>query len=405
MAERLLDDARALQDRLIDWRRDIHANPETGMDLPRTQRLVLDALRAMGLAPEACGLAGVICVIEGAHPGKTFLLRADMDALPVREETGLAFASQNGKMHACGHDCHTAMLLGAAQLLAARRDQIHGRVKLMFQPGEETMEGAADMIEAGVLESPAVDAAMMIHILSGSPNPSGTCAVLGEGIGYASVDWFRIDIQGRGGHGASPHGAVSPLVIMADICTHIQSLVPLSISANESAVVSLGEMHGGEIANVIPDTATMAGTIRTFDPKVRQLLKERLSHSVPLIAQAKDGEATVTYSVGAPCVVSDGAVRADVLASVRALLGDALTLDLEQAGDGEMRRASGSEDFALVAERVPSAVIWLCAGTPEEGYCYPGHHPKVDFDEGALPIGSAIYAACAMDWLAGYRQA
>ncbi len=395
----LLEEAMGQLPYMVEIRRQIHENPEEGMELPKTLALVTQELREMGLRPEPCGKAGVTALIEGEGPGGVFLLRADMDALPVEEETGLAFAAQNGSMHACGHDCHAAMLLGAAKLLQKHKSEFRGTVKLMFQPGEEIMEGAKDMIAAGVLENPKVDAAMMVHINSGFECQNGAAAVFGPGVNYASVDWFRIDIQGLGGHGAQPEKTVSPLPIVAAICGHLQEMIASGVANEESAVLTLGEVHAGKVANVIPDTAYMAGTIRTFNEEVRAQLKKGLERAIPLLAQAKGGSAEVRFGANAPPIVSSARVRGSVLSSIRSLLGEELALDLETAFEGKLNRVSSSEDFAYVAKEVPAAVVWLMAGTPEDGYCYPCHHPKADFDESVFYEGAAVYAQCAMDWL------
>ena len=395
----LLERAMGLNGYIEGLRNRMHQTPEIGMRLPKTQSLIMDELRDLGLSPRGCGDSGVTVLIEGARPGRTLLLRADMDALPVAEETGLPFAAGNGCMHACGHDCHVAMLLGAARLLMERRDEMRGNVKLLFQPGEEIMEGAAEMLRCGVLENPHVEAAMMLHIISGLDAPSGSCAVFGAGSCYASVDWFRIDIQGVGGHGAMPHRTVNPLGIASDIYRFIHGLVAEGIDPEDCAVLTVGELHGGHVANVIPDVATMAGTLRTFDAGVRARMKERLASGADLLAKAQGGSVTVTFGPSAPCVHSDAAMRAGAMDSVRGLLGEEKALDLDTAFGGAFKRVTSSEDFAYIAEKVPAAVLWLMAGTPAEGYVWPGHHPKTDFSPDVFYVGSAVLAQSALDWL------
>lgn len=391
--------ADALSPYLLETRRYLHQNPEIGMDLPNTKRFVMSELEKMGLSPVECGAMGVTALIEGDAPGAVFLLRADMDALPMREQTGLPFASQNDNMHACGHDCHVAMLLGAARLLIENKANFRGTVKLAFQPGEEIMAGAKDMVEAGLLDSPHVDAAMMIHIVSGSDAKTGTVSVPGAGISYAFVDWFRIEIQGKGGHGAEPERANNPLNMMTAVASHINEIRNLKLASYEMAAISIGEMHGGTVANVIPDTAYLTGTIRTFAATTSETIRTYLATTVPQLAIAKGGQAEVHFDVSAPGVQSDGAVRDSIVRSAQRLLGETNVYDLGRDPTGLRSMVSGSEDFAYIAEKVPAGLVWLYAGTPEQGYCYGAHHPKVDFDEAALPLGSGIFAVCAMDWL------
>lgn len=393
-----LEEAKKLTNEMINHRRYFHQNPEVHMNLPLTKTYIIEKLVEMGYNPEACG-SGIVALAGGLRPGKTFLLRADMDALPIQEQTDLPFKSLNGNMHACGHDFHAAMLLGAAKLLKQHEDQIEGTVKIMFQPAEETMEGAKSMIEAGVLENPKVDAAMMVHIISGFPLLTGTCATFGPGVSYASVDWFRIDIQGKGGHGAQPEFAVNPLNTMSHINMSLQEIVAQEISSSDSAVLTIGEMHGGDTANIIPDSAYMTGTIRTFNDKIRQTVKQRLVEIAEQTAAAKRTKATVTFTAGAPCVVCDREVRTQVLSYITDLLGTEKSLDVTAVAGGAYSRVSSSEDFAYIAERVPSVVVWLMSGSPEEGYVYPSHHPKTDFSEEGLPFGAAVYASVAVKWL------
>lgn len=392
-------EANALSSYLVETRRYLHQHPEVGMDLPNTKRFVMEALAEMGLSPVECGAMGVTALIEGYEPGAVFLLRADMDALPMQEQTGLPFASQNAYMHACGHDCHTAMLLGAARILLANKAKFRGRVKLTFQPGEEIMAGAKDMVAAGLLASPRVDAAMMMHIVSGSDAATGTVSVPGAGISYAFVDWFRVEIQGQGGHGAEPERAINPLSILTSVASHINEIRNLKLASHEFAAISIGEMHGGTVANVIPDTAYLTGTIRTSAAETSERIKTYLAESIPQLAMAKGGQADVLFTISAPGVQSDRTVRDSIVRSTQRLLGEAHVFDLGQDPTGMRSMVSGSEDFAYIAEKVPAGLVWLYAGTPEQGYCYGAHHPKVDFDEAALPVGAAVYAACAMDWL------
>ena len=394
----LLEEARGHNHHLTQLRRQIHKFPEVGRSLPATKQVVVEELYRLGITPKNCGESGVVAEIRGKGEGKVFLLRADMDALPVREETGLGFAAENGCMHACGHDTHVAMLLGAAKLLADHKDDFCGTVKLLFQPAEEILEGAREMLDCGVLENPKVDAAMMIHIISGDEKPVGSLSVFGPGPNYASADWFRIDIQGRGGHGAQPHMAVSPIVIAGSVIAHLQELVAVGVDAGETAVLSIGELHSGNLSNVIPDTAYLAGTIRTFSEEVRAHIKGELAATVPLLAKAKGGDAEVSFTRCTPCVQSDAAVAQSLLRSAQTLVGEN-AVDMGVLDRDAAHRVTSSEDFAYIARQVPSGLMWLSAGNREAGYVYPAHHPRADFDEDVFFVGAAAYAQSAMDWL------
>ena len=288
-SEKFLQEAEQIQDRVLTERRRIHQNPETGFDLSNTLSFVKSALTDMGLQPVDCGRAGVVALVGGKKPGKVFLLRADMDALPIREEADVAFASQNGNMHACGHDMHTAMLLGAARLLKAHEDEIQGTVKLMFQPAEEIFEGSHDMIGAGLLENPKVDAALMIHVMAGMPFPAGAVIVSAPGVSAPAADYFEIKVQGKGCHGSMPNTGIDPLTAAAHILIALQEIHARELAMDERTVLTIGTMHAGNAANVIPDTVTMGGSIRTFDEQTRSYLKKRMTE----IAQGVAGYAVL----------------------------------------------------------------------------------------------------------------
>lgn len=386
----ILGDAKKMQEKINAHRQYLHKIPELGLDLPNTKAYVVAQLKEMGYEPqEIC--KNTITAVVGAGKGKTFLLRADMDGLPIREETGLPYASENGNMHACGHDCHAAMLLGAAELLKKYEDQIPGTIKLLFQPGEETMEGAKQAVEAGVTDG--VDAAMMCHIVSGMDGcPDRTCLVFGKGVCYASSDWFRIDVNGKGGHGAMPNDTIHPITILNSIYTALQQIMAEEISPAENAVMTIGEIHSGNVANVIPDTAYMAGTIRTLNEEVRKSIKEKLVTQAEAIAAMKGGQAKVVFNSSTPCVVCDENVAKSVFEGITESIGKDAAVSVNLS-------ASASEDFAYIAEKVPSSVIFFVAGIPADGYCYPCHHPKAAFDGEALYLGAAAYASAAIKWL------
>lgn len=403
MTREILQEAASYQEELVKTRRFLHTHPGTGFDLEETLAYVKEELLSMGYEPEMCGKAGIVARAGGKKEGKIFLIRGDMDALPIKEEADVDFPSTNGKMHACGHDMHTTMMLGAARLLKEHEDQICGTVKLMFQPAEEIFEGSHDMIEAGVLENPKVDAAMMIHVMAGLPLPAGTIISCDGGVSAPAADYFYIDIQGKGCHGSMPNNGIDPISIAAHIITGLQEIQARELGLSEEAILTLGTIQAGNAANVIPDTAHLSGTIRTYNENTRAFIKERVREISTGIATAFRGSATVTYGSGCPCLYNDPDLAQCTADYLKELLGPTKAFTASalnaMAGEGKAPKSTGSEDFAYVSQEVPSIMFALAAGTPEEGYGYPQHHPKVKFDESVLSQGSAIYAYTAMRWL------
>ena len=405
-SEMLLQEAAELRDCISRERRALHQNPETGFDISATLSFVKSELLDMGLQPMDCGKAGVVALVGGKKPGKVFLLRADMDALPITEEADVDFASQNGKMHACGHDMHTAMLLGAARLLKAHEAEIAGTVKLMFQPAEEIFEGSHDMIQAGLLEHPKVDAALMIHVMAGMPVPAGTVIVSAPGVSAPAADYFEIKVQGKGCHGSMPNTGVDPLTAAAHILIAIQEIHARELAMDDRAVLTIGTMNAGTAANVIPDSVTMGGSIRTFDEQTRAFIKQRLAEISEGIARSFRGEASVSFGSGCPTLVNDRDLSVCCEQYVKDLLGSGKAFsvaELNAMSGGGSSKSAGSEDFAYVSQEVPSIMLALASGQPEKGYGYPQHHPMVKFDEDALPVGSAVYAYTALRWLEAHK--
>jgi hippurate hydrolase len=405
-AKKFLEEAGQLQAQLITYRRYLHENPETGFDLTNTVAFVKQELEKMGYTPIPCGKAGLVVLAGGRKEGKTFLIRGDMDALPICEEADVDFASTNGKMHACGHDLHTTMLLGAARLLKAHEDEICGTVKLMFQPAEEIFEGSKDMIRSGVLQNPAVDGALMIHVMAGMPFTPGTVVVSAPGVSAPAADYFEITVQGKGCHGSMPNTGVDPLNSAAHILIALQEIHARELAMDERSVLTFGTMHAGSAANVIPDSVTMGGSLRTFDEDTRKFMKERIVQISEGIAKAFRTEATVTFGSGCPTLVNDAALSASAEKYVKELLGAELCFTVAQltaasaaSNNKGSSKSAGSEDFAYVSQEVPSIMLALAAGQPDKGYRYPQHHPMVTFDEDVLSGGSAVYAYTAMRWL------
>lgn len=394
-----IKEALSIQDKLVEFRRQLHANPEVGMDLPMTSGFVKKILSEIGIESKECGKSGIVATIGGKKPGRTFLLRGDMDALPIEEETDLLFKSKNGYMHACGHDFHTSMLLGAAYLLKNKEESILGTVKLMFQPGEEIFEGAKSMIDAGILDDPKVDAAMMVHVRPGVDLEPGTVITTNAQEAAAASDWFRINILGKGGHGAMPEKSIDPLNIAANIFTSLQTINSREVHPSEFVVLTIGEMHGGKAANVIPDSAYLTGTVRTYDKDVRSFVKERMTKISTTIGDAFRAKVEVEFSNGCPSVINNKELLDNINKMLPEIVGEDMIFNASDYPKLKLERMSGSEDFAFVSEKVPSVMLRLATGRNQDGYSFPQHHPKALFDEKALSIGAGLYASIAMKWL------
>lgn len=406
MPQKMLKEAEQIHDIILRERRTLHQIAETGFELTQTVAFVKNELTEMGLQPTDCGRAGIVALVGGKKPGKTFLLRADMDALPIKEQSGLSFAAQNGNMHACGHDMHTAMLLGAARLLKAHEEEIEGTVKLMFQPAEEIFEGSSDMLKAGLLDEPKVDAALMIHVMAGMPFSPGTVIVSAPGVSAPAADYFEITVRGKGCHGSMPNTGVDPLTAAAHILIALQEIQARELAMGDRAVLTVGTLHAGTAANAIPDEAVLGGSIRTFDEETRAFIKQRLTEIAEGTAAVFRATATVSFGSGCPTLKNDRELTVSAERYMTELLGHEKALSaakLNEAGGGQGSKTAGSEDFAYISQAVPSVMLALAAGQPEKGYCYPQHHPMVKFDESVLACGSAVYAYAALRWLAEHK--
>ena len=393
----ILTEASAIQEELVSHRRWLHAHAEVGFDLSETKQYVRNALASMGIDTSECGRSGLVAVLGNENSGKTLLLRADMDALPIPEESGVAFECKNGNMHACGHDMHTAMLLGAAKILKAHESEIPGRVKLMFQPAEEIFEGSRDMIRCGVLKDPKPDAAIMIHVTAATPMPAGMVIICPPGITAPAADYFTITVQGKGCHGSVPHNGVDALTAAAHILLALQEIHARELPSGEDAVLTIGTFHGGTAPNVIADSAVLTGTIRTYSEETRIFLKDRMAAISNAIAAAYRAEAAVVFGSGCPTLVNDKALGAALNHSLKEALGANMVVNGADLG-GTMR-GGGSEDFAYISQEVPSVMLALAAGEPKNGYAYPQHHPKVTFDESVLSKGAAIFVSSVFGYL------
>ena len=383
--------AQEIKNDLITYRRTMHNNPEVGAELPQTKAYVMNKLREFGYEPKEICESGIVATIEGNKPGKTFLLRADMDALPMVEATECDFKSTNGCMHSCGHDMHTAMLLGAARLLKQNQDKIEGTVKLAFQPDEEGFTGAKKMIKAGVLENPKVDAAMAMHVHSGTPS---NVVLYGLGTSIAGCNRFRIVVNGRGCHGAMPETGVDPINIAAHIYISLQEIISREISATKPAVVTIGKFAGGDAPNIIPGEVIMEGTIRSLDKEVGEFIFNRINEIVTSTAKMFRGEAELIELSSVPPLTNDTDLANELGTYVKELIGEQAVVSFQGGG-------MGSEDFASYSYEVPSAYFMLGAGIKQENPLYgePMHNEKVVFNEDILTTGAAMHAYCAIKWL------
>ena len=378
-----------LKDETIANRRHIHKNAETGLDLPKTKAYVMEKLTEYGLEPKDCGYGVTATLGKG---GKVLLLRADMDALPMPEESGEEFACPTGKeAHTCGHDFHAAMLLTAAKMLKEKEDTLEGTIKFMFQPAEETFEGSKNMIENGILENPPVDAALAYHVSPGKM-PIGLFMYNDKDTMMYSVDGFKITIHGKGSHGAYPHVGVDPINIGVLIHLALQELIARESDPTHSCVLTIGQFAGGTAANIIPETVVLQGTIRTNKPEARELLVRRMKEVAEKTAAVYNGTVDIEMISEVPPLICNPKLTDEVVGYMQELGIPGLT---PYPGIS----ASASEDFAVIAEKVPSTFMYLSAGYLDERGQYPAHHPKAQFNEDVCPIGAACLAHCASQWL------
>ncbi len=388
---KFMEQAIAIKDDIVEYRRTIHSNPEVGAELPKTKAYVMDKLREFGYTPEEICESGIVTTIEGAKPGKTFLLRADMDALPMAEATSCDFKATNGAMHSCGHDMHTAMLLGAARLLKQNQDQIEGTVKLVFQPDEEGFTGAKKMIEAGVLVNPKVDAAMAMHVNSGTPSNLVVC---GKGTSIGGCYRFRIVVKGTGCHGAMPETGVDPIFIAHHIYSGLQTILTREIPATKPAVITIGKFVGGDAPNIIPGEVIMEGTFRYLDKEMGEMVIGRMNDIVTSTAKTFRGEAELIELSSVPPLTNNNELADELTGYMKDIVGERGVFVYEGGG-------MGSEDFASFSHEVPSLYIILGAGAKNENpeFGVPMHNEKVVFNEDILPTGAAIHAYSAITWL------
>jgi amidohydrolase len=380
--------AHALTDFVVGVRRDIHAHPELGNQEHRTAALIAEHVHRLGLEVEAgVGGTGVVAVLRGAHPGRTLALRADMDALPLDEEGDRPYRSSTpGVMHACGHDGHVAMALGAARVLGELREHLHGNVKFLFQPAEETYGGASDMVAAGCLTAaPAVDAIFGLHLWP--DGPSGELRVRAGAI-MASADAVRIVVRASGGHASEPHDCIDPVPVAAHLITALQTMVTRRLDARNPVILTITYLQAGTAFNVIPPEVVLAGTVRTVDRSLRAAMPGRIDEVITHAARALGATADLAYVHGSGVVMNDAAFTEWVAALVRHARGDAAVRAMAHP-------VMGAEDFGVYLERIPGTFAFLGA-RPAHQDAYPCHHPRFDIDEAALPVGVEILSSVAL---------
>lgn len=386
MISQILQEARQLQNELSAWRRELHQMPEIGMQLPRTASFVKKKLSEMGI--ECREYPSFSCVTAVIGTGsRCFLLRSDMDALPMQEESGEPFASHNGFMHACGHDLHTSILLGAAKILKHHESELSGQVKLLFQSGEETFEGARTAVSAGILENPHVDAAFAMHVSSITP----VNTIIYGPAPMASVYGFRFTLTGKGAHGSMPQLGIDPINTGVHIYLALQELISREVSPTDEAALTIGRFEAGKVGNVIPERAVLEGTLRTFKPELRAGLIKRIHDAAECTARAYRTGISLDVMSDVPAVICDEKLNGEITASVSSVDSSVRLLPVYHV--------MGSEDFAFISEKVPSSYFCIGAGLPDRAQWVGHHNPKVRFSEECLSLGAAVYAKSAMDWL------
>lgn len=375
----------------VAHRRHLHQNPELGFDLPNTVAYVKNALTSYGLDPKDIGNNGVTALLGDPARGKTILLRADMDALPIKECSGLPFSATGNNSHTCGHDIHTTILLMVAKFLKQNEDNLKGCVKLIFQPAEELLIGGKAMVDAGILQNPKVDTAMALHV---APNAPLTGIALKAGVALASANNFTIKVKGVSAHGAMPYNGVDSVYIGSQIVVGVPEIIARELPFDQSAVVTMGGFRSNGTMNIIADETIIEGTVRTFSNDSREYIKKRLPELVASIAQSYRGTAELEFTCDCPVLINDEALSAQMRGYMDELLADVCPVV-----DGTAIHAS--EDFAHYANEVPSVYFHLCNPSPDEdGAVYPVHHPKVRFDEKMIPIAVGTVATLAERWLA-----
>lgn len=387
----IVRESKKIQNEIVNWRRELHKIPGTGLDIEETFNYVTNELDKMNIKYIPLIKTGIVALIEGNSSGPTIALRADMDGLPIKEETNLPFSSKNNYMHACGHDAHTAILLGAAKLLSQNKHLLKGSVKLIFQPAEEIAAGAKPMIDNGVLENPKVHRILGLHI--GAFFDEVKVGMVGVKTGYitSAVDRLHVSIVGKGGHGAMPHLSVDPITISSEIILALQKIVSRETNPLHPVVITIGSIKGGTTWNVIPDKVTFEGTIRSIYPEDRDRLEKRIIEVCEGVARINGAKAEVSYNKVCPSVNNDDEVTKDFIKSAEKIIGKNNLVLLENP-------TMVSEDVAYFLEKVPGTFFFLGSNNPQKGIIYPHHHSKFTVDEDVLWIGPALFVQGILDF-------
>lgn len=385
MIDELKKDVEKLTDKIIKWRRDFHRHPEIAYEEHRTSSVIRKFLESLGLPVTACAKTGLRVILEGKPGGKTVALRADIDALPLKEEGDKEYISQNPEAtHACGHDGHMAILMGVARLLSQRKGQFKGKAVFLFQPSEEKIPGGAkQMIKEGALEG--VDAVFGLHLWQ--PLPTG-CVGIVKGTMMAQPDAFSIAVKGKGGHGSMPHTTVDPILVASHLVVNIQSIVSRNVDPLKPIVVSFGTVKGGTIYNIIPGEVSLTGTVRTFDSSIQTLAERRLKEIIEETSKAFGATAEFQYEKGYPPLVNHEAMADFVVEVTKKTLGEERIKPIDPV--------MGGEDFAYFLQKVPGAFLFFGMG---DGMEFPHHHPAFDLDEKALPQATLLMTSLALEYL------
>ncbi|MEW8973830.1 MAG: M20 family metallopeptidase [Tissierellaceae bacterium] len=386
-----INEAKDVSNYIIDIRRKLHKIPELDDDLYETSKIVKKELDSMGIPYKIVAKTGLVGVIEGELDGGTIGIRADMDALPIKEETGLPFASTNGAMHACGHDAHTAILLGTAKVLSENRNKIRGNVKLLFQPAEESFGGADTMIKEGALEDPKVDRIIGLHVGSIMEGSEEGKIAMKSGTLMAAVDIFKVKIVGKGAHAASPHLSVDPILIASEITISLQKIVSREINPLNPAVVTVAQIKGGSASNIIPEYAEIVGTVRTTDKDDRIFIQERIQNICKYVCKANNAEATIEYLNHFPMLVNDIEFTEGCMEVIGDLFGKEEVVELKNV-------TLGAEDMSYFLQEAKGTYFMLGTNNKDKGIVYPAHHPKFNLDEDVLWKGAAAFLEIINRW-------
>lgn len=381
-----------IQEEIVRWRRDLHRIPELSFDLQRTSQYLRQQLDKMKIPWKLCAKTGIVALIQGGSPGPTVALRADMDALEIREETGLPFAAEGSCMHACGHDAHMAMLLGAAKTIQAHRDKLKGNVKLIFQPAEEAEGGAEPMIREGCLENPRVDAILGLHI--GHLFPEVCLGQLGVSYGpvMAASSIFSVLVKGKSAHVGTPHTGVDALAAAAEMVLSLQKIINRELEPGTSAAVTVTRINGGKVLNTVCDEVTFAGDIRTVCKDDRHFIKQRIVELCQGISAVNRAAVRVDFLADFPAVENDETFTKEFVRSATKIVGKQNIVEIKKP-------SLGNDDMAYFLEKIPGTYFFLGSYNPEKGPLYPHHHPKFDLDESVLWIGSSVFIRAVFDYL------